>query len=306
MWRRMVLPWTLMVQKWNRLLLVIKRHSPKLHCALSQPYIPIYQVAKSETGEVGAAVITTSNVKSLYHLHPACSVYTAELYAIYQCLTQCPPSAIPVIFTDSLSSIRTLSSLHTLHKLELAQQIAQMSKQRKFIIIWVPSHSGIQWNDAADAAAKEAASLTTPPLPLLPVMDRSNFFQKHFLQRWQGQWDSAHQSRPKKLYLLKPSIGEWGTSSQTSRRFEISLARLRIGHTHLTHSFLMTRDSPPLCPICSVLLTVSHILVDCPAYSAARLKYSLGNTIPSILGNNNKKISFLEAFLRDTQLLTLI
>ena len=55
-----------------------------------------------------------------------------------------------------------------------------------------------------------------------------------------------------------------------SRRKETALCRLRIGHTRLTHSFLMSGDPPPFCEDCLVPQTVRHLLVECPSLSEAR------------------------------------
>jgi len=39
--------------------------------------------------------------------------------------------------------------------------------------------------------------------------------------------------------------------------------RLRIGHYHPTHSYLLFGDDPPTCEFCGLPLTVKHILVEC-------------------------------------------
>ena len=49
-----------------------------------------------------------------------------------------------------------------------------------------------------------------------------------------------------------------------------ALARLRIGHTRLTHGYLMDRSDPPRCAHCDTQITVSHILLTCPLYTGAR------------------------------------
>ena len=46
--------------------------------------------------------------------------------------------------------------------------------------------------------------------------------------------------------------------------------RLRIGHTNLTHSYFMTHSLPILCMTCNIPLSVPHILLFCPCYTAAR------------------------------------
>ena len=48
-----------------------------------------------------------------------------------------------------------------------------------------------------------------------------------------------------------------------SRREEIILARLRIVHTRLTHSYLLKREEHPYCIGCNTPFTVRHFLLDC-------------------------------------------
>ena len=47
-----------------------------------------------------------------------------------------------------------------------------------------------------------------------------------------------------------------------SRRKEIILVRLRIGHTSLTHSYLLKREEQPYCIGCDTPFTVRNFLID--------------------------------------------
>ena len=44
----------------------------------------------------------------------------------------------------------------------------------------------------------------------------------------------------------------------------------RIGHTHLTHSYILRKDPPPQCEHCQCILTVRHILVECNHFARER------------------------------------
>jgi len=48
-----------------------------------------------------------------------------------------------------------------------------------------------------------------------------------------------------------------------SRYDSVLLNRLQIGHSRLTHSYLLCGDAPPTCQSCGIPLTVKHILVEC-------------------------------------------
>ena len=51
---------------------------------------------------------------------------------------------------------------------------------------------------------------------------------------------------------------------------EVVLCRARIGHTHLTHSYILRKDPPPLCEHCRCILTVLNILVECNHFARER------------------------------------
>ena len=58
---------------------------------------------------------------------------------------------------------------------------------------------------------------------------------------------------------------------------EVVLCRARIGHTHLTHSYILRKDPPPLCEHCQCMcehcqciLTVRHNLVECNHFAQER------------------------------------
>jgi hypothetical protein len=49
--------------------------------------------------------------------------------------------------------------------------------------------------------------------------------------------------------------------------------RLRVGHSHLTHSYLLKMELPPVCEPCHVPSTVEHVLIGCSKYALQRKKY---------------------------------
>jgi hypothetical protein len=57
------------------------------------------------------------------------------------------------------------------------------------------------------------------------------------------------------------------------RRDEILIHRLRVGHTYLTHSYLLRRETPPECDFCHVRLIVEHVLLSCSKYNPVRRKF---------------------------------
>ena len=81
--------------------------------------------------------------------------------------------------------------------------------------------------------------------------------------------DPANQNN--KLFTIKPSLGEWLSGLRTNRREEI-LARLRIGHSYITHSYLLKGEEPQCIP-CNAPFTINHILVDCVDLAPIRKRF---------------------------------
>ena len=48
------------------------------------------------------------------------------------------------------------------------------------------------------------------------------------------------------------------------------MARLHIGHSFLTHSFLLKGEEPPVCIGCDKRLTIEHILLTCSDFIEIR------------------------------------
>ena len=48
------------------------------------------------------------------------------------------------------------------------------------------------------------------------------------------------------------------------------LARVRIGHSYITHSYLLKKEDQPQCVACNSPLTVKHIMLDCVDFDLVR------------------------------------
>ena len=66
-----------------------------------------------------------------------------------------------------------------------------------------------------------------------------------------------------KLHAIRPTVGGYKQKTCLSRHDSVLLNRLLIGHTRLTHSYLLSGDDIPECGTCQCPLTVKHILVEC-------------------------------------------
>ncbi|KAG1713962.1 RNA-directed DNA polymerase from mobile element jockey [Nymphon striatum] len=130
-------------------------------------------------------------------------------------------------------------------------------------------HVGISGNEKADFAAKSALSLPVDH-QFISYHDFYMYILKHILSIWQSKWDGEINN---KLHAIKPKLGEWALAYRKSRKEESILCRLRVGHTYLTHSFLLRNEAQPVCGRCQLPLTVRHVLVDCAALTSVRSRF---------------------------------
>ena len=95
------------------------------------------------------------------------------------------------------------------------------------------------------------------------------------------------------------SSQSWEISSPPGcRQEEIVLRRARIGHTHLTHSYILKKDPPPQCEQCQSILTVHHILVECSHFAKKKEEDIFGkrNVLESFSFHLTLNIFYLKEF----------
>jgi hypothetical protein len=76
------------------------------------------------------------------------------------------------------------------------------------------------------------------------------------------------------------------------------LTCLLIGHTRLTHGYLLRGEPAPFYINCDVPHTVLHILVDCPYYGEASRAYQLQGALSDILGDDRRNVSSVSALIQ--------
>ena len=60
---------------------------------------------------------------------------------------------------------------------------------------------------------------------------------------------------------------------RNTRKENTVLNRLHIGHSYLTHSFILRREEAPVCVARGAVITVKHILIECADLLEIRKKY---------------------------------
>ena len=86
-------------------------------------------------------------------------------------------------------------------------------------------------------------------------------------KKWQQHWDKNIHNK------LKPILGEWRPAFRKLKREQVAITRLRIGHTILTHSFLLRQKQQPQYSTCQSPCSIKHILLECKAFNSTRKRY---------------------------------
>ena len=128
-------------------------------------------------------------------------------------------------------------------------------------------------------------------------MSSKKFYTLFRSREWQQQWSNNIHN---KLFQIQPTLGEWRPASRKSRREQVVISRLRIGHTRITHSFILKQESQPQCSTCQTTCTVKHILIECRTFAVIRKRFFKVNNLTDLF--ENVKIDDIPSFLRETEL----
>ena len=210
----------------------------------------------------GSACVTPSDTYKC-RLPDNASIFSAEIKAIDLALDHIEQSRSSdfIIFSDSLSVLQSLHNRHIENPLLLDVLLKhnELAELNRIVFCWLPSHVGIKGNEKADIAAKSALTLNISDLKI-PFTDFKPSINTFVHNKWQMSWNAAVFN---KLHSIMPSLGEWQPNYRIDRKEEVTLARLRIGHTFITHSFLLKGEDWPLCIPCQEPFSVKHFLLDC-------------------------------------------
>lgn len=254
--------------------------------------------SKSKDG-VASAVTSEDEELVINRLPPLCSVFSGELFAILQAVRAIKTGERVAICTDSLASVHAISKTYAKHPLvhsihEHYNGIAASGAE--LTLIWVPSHKGIKGNEKADQAAKRVYSSSDHlPEEFQYEIDVRSYIKEYIKKIWRSHWNGI----ATKLREVHPTVSP-AKFCCTSRRDLAILRRLRIGHTALTHSYILNSENPPTCNDCHVLLSVKHILTECKCYEAQRKLHNLQD-FKELLSNPNHFQNLID-FLKNTGL----
>ena len=270
-------------------------------------FVHIYSdgsVLSGEKQSTSAGVVAHEDgfyMRRAFHLPPAMSIFSAELFAINEALKyvhdDIPQAHGIAVFSDSQSSIAALQnpskSSHIHYLYNILSLLFSLQSRFPVFIQYVPSHRGIAGNELADQVARSGHDIEVTTDVPVPRQDKVRLANVKISSLWYSHWSDTRNAsgKGKHLYLIKSSLSEWNWSSHKNRIVETSLAKLRIGHVGLKdHLFRINISSSPLCP-CGVPETIPHFLLQCPLFTTARStfyvslnKLNVPMTLKNILG----------------------
>ena len=255
----------------------------------------------SKDGEKVASAAILDGELYQFRLPNNASIFSAELKAIDLALSHIEQDAYwrYIIFTDSLSVMQALEGEKTDNPLVvgLLGKLSALCERADIVFCWLPSHIGIAGNEEADKAAKDALLIEVLPFKV-PFSDFKPLINSFIQDVWQRSWNDPS-NQENKLFAIKPNISEWLPGFRSNRREEVVLARLRIGHTHMTHSYLLKGELPECIP-CNTTLSVKHLLIECTYLAPYTDQYFHADSLKMLF--DTVKLESLFDFLKEVNL----
>lgn len=219
--------------------------------------LSVYTDGSKINDNISYAVICDHSVVDTNKLHPMTSIYTAEAIAILKAvefINSVPIDGKKAIITDSRSVLAELVSSNS-KKSEITN-IIKNSVKEDTIIIWVPSHSKIRGNDFADETAKNTnmeIGIFEDRVYIQDIVRNIKIFCSKLKQyNWSVQMEN-------KLFKIKQTADFQSCDLEITKKEEMVLNRIRSGHSFLTHSHLISKETPRKCNFCDEILSISHL-----------------------------------------------
>ncbi|OHW97033.1 reverse transcriptase [Colletotrichum incanum] len=294
----------------------------------------IYADGSGINGQIGAAAVcTTTQQTSKSHMgnDTTSTVYAGELQGIVLALEMAQADkqngnhrSKVFIHTDNQAAIRSSAKPRGKSGAYLLKIIADKTQALReqgldVELRWVPAHIGIQGNEAADAAAKEATgwrqyrqtgARADKPRALFKLRSTvKTWSHKQSHRKWQTDWEAETRGRTSFHLTPKPTKKVLQAHEGLSKRQSALLVQMRTEKIGL-QDFLFSRRVPGIananCPCREGRQTVSHILLRCRKYRQLR-RQELG-ALPGrhnlrVILNERKAAAKAIRFIEQTKIL---
>lgn len=129
--------------------------------------------------------------------------------------------------------------------------------------------------------------------------DFCKLINKRIKTNWNNSW--KNEQNKSKLKNIKNNVLDVNPAINLNRRDQIIITRLRIGHTKLTHEYLLNKEDPRICTECEIPLNVEHIKLKCPTFKLERKKCKIKNNLREVLNEKTQILNVIK-FLEQIEL----
>lgn len=253
----------------------------------------IYTDGSVKDDETGCGIHSPDQNKAI-KLNKMCTIFSAESKALLIAARDIAKTNQPnIIFTDSAGCLEALNKGDTHHP--WLEEVQKTTLNKNITFCWVPSHVGIKGNEQADKLA-ETGRQSQITIKTVPANDAINWY------RTRSAWAHDYKWRRKDTSFLrqsKPTTLPWKDRKEVKE--QRILTRVRIGHTWISHGYILHKETPPRCKHCDDPLTIDHLLRVCPEYETSRTKHNI--TGLSIYNNMEENETNLINFLKENKLI---
>ncbi|QRW04674.1 Reverse transcriptase from transposon X-element protein [Ceratobasidium sp. AG-Ba] len=261
--------------------------------------IKIFTDGSMKDGGVGAAAVLVREgaedrtLKVYLGSDEEHEVYEAEIVGLQLGLrlleTERWPMEDAIIFMDNQAVLRTLLAGKTK---QLSNMFADLSSilhrvtrkhgQVQIETRWIPGHEGVDGNEKADEAARDAGQGGRSLREALPEHLRvrvptnpaaaKRIFRETLLHRWRQEVDETRKEKLQNLDPSYPSLRFFEAARHLKRREYAILVQLRLEHFPVAvYLERFKKVDSPTCPHCRTSdQTIFHLLMTCPAHAEQR------------------------------------
>jgi hypothetical protein len=164
--------------------------------------------------------------------------------------------------------------------------------------VWIPGNTGLLGNGNADMDAKQAAARDKVDDATLEVRHLKRIVSEFEFTARKNRWDNVEDNKMKENKILLSKDRTYLTGNRSE---DVFISKIRIGHTRLTHGYLM--KAPPervqhLCEGCGQM----NLLVECTRYDGHRVRLRGDQGLRSVLAESEGTTKRIVEFFREIDL----
>ncbi|XP_075165290.1 uncharacterized protein LOC142237772 [Haematobia irritans] len=262
-------------------------------------------VNENSTGCAACNISTNENF--LFQIQAKVSSLTGELHALNKAIDIIIEDGIDkaAIFTDSKNACILMRN-NTAHNYMINDIINKVnnSSLSQIVIVWTPSHVGIQPNELADYYAKHAATDGSIINSNFSIKDAQHAIKDCLWKEWKEEYQSISLHKGTYFYQFfnEPPKNPWYKDSSLTPPSIKLINRLLSGHTYSKHFlFNMRLIDSNICETCNALENEHHLIFHCNKFEQTRKNYIIFkkfSNLPTLLKNAktadlNELISFI-------------